>query len=85
MKHRFILHLTTSERVVPLMSQFCNLYHSFPKFAQATIQQYEPTISSISHPTCCQDSTSSTPLLVPFQLLVSFRPLKVVSLKIPAG
>ena len=32
---------------------------------------------------CCQDSTSSTLLPLPFQLPVSFPPLNVLSLKIP--
>ena len=46
---------------------------------------YKVAMSAYCHNTCNQDTTSSTPVLSPFQLLVSFPSLKVLSLKIPAG
>ena len=43
---------------------------------------YKTEVGLYGGVTCCQDSTLSTPLLSPFQLPISFPPLKDLSLKI---
>ena len=46
---------------------------------------YKILVMEASVITCCRDSTLSTLLLLPFQLVVSFPPLKVLYPKIPEG
>ena len=61
-----------------------NLTYTAFKIVELTYlnQPIEPT-NQPTHHTCCQELTSSTPLLSSFQLPISFLPLKVLSPKIP--